>query len=119
MAINFHEFRAMLLSARNDLPSVSRETLEVKRHADTLDERQAAQERDVTVRILNNNNFKSAAIGRALARIENGTYGECVECSESISPKRLRAVPWTELCIKCQESTEKRQATEKEDEVAA
>lgn len=31
----------------------------------------------------------------ALLRIQNGTYGRCEETGASISPARLRAIPWT------------------------
>jgi len=40
-------------------------------------------------------------IDNAIVRIENGTYGTCSECGEQISPKRLEALPYTELCIDC------------------
>jgi RNA polymerase-binding transcription factor DksA len=39
----------------------------------------------------------------ALTRIEYGSYGICLNCDEDIGTKRLRAVPWTSLCIACQE----------------
>jgi DnaK suppressor protein len=39
----------------------------------------------------------------ALTRIEYGSYGFCLNCDEEIGTKRLRAVPWTSLCIMCQE----------------
>jgi RNA polymerase-binding transcription factor DksA len=37
----------------------------------------------------------------ALARIEDATYGECLNCGEKISEARLDAVPHATLCIKC------------------
>jgi DnaK suppressor protein len=42
----------------------------------------------------------------ALERLEDGSYGECAECGNTISPKRLEAVPWTPYCIGCQEKME-------------
>ena len=42
-----------------------------------------------------------ASINRALLRIENGTYGECVRCGDAIAPKRLDARPEAALCISC------------------
>jgi DnaK suppressor protein len=42
-------------------------------------------------------------IDEALARIDERIYGFCVNCDDEISPGRLEAVPWTALCIKCQE----------------
>src|SRR5579872_5566835 len=42
-------------------------------------------------------------ISDALQRIEQGTYGTCMECEEPISIKRLEAVPWARYCVACQE----------------
>jgi RNA polymerase-binding protein DksA len=42
-----------------------------------------------------------ASINRALLRIENGTYGECVRCGDAIAPKRLEARPEAALCFSC------------------
>lgn len=41
------------------------------------------------------------AIDRALQRIEDGTYGICVNCGKPIAPERLEALPYAELCIDC------------------
>jgi len=46
-------------------------------------------------------------IQEALKALERGQYGDCVRCGEDINEKRLLAVPWTRLCIRCQEETEK------------
>lgn len=38
-------------------------------------------------------------VENALSRIENGTYGECEVCGESIEEKRLEALPYATLCM--------------------
>ena len=43
------------------------------------------------------------AIEEALWRIEKGTYGVCRDCGEPIAEPRLRAIPWTRVCITCKE----------------
>ena len=40
----------------------------------------------------------------ALDRLGSGEYGTCANCGNSISAKRLQAVPWATYCIDCQES---------------
>jgi len=40
-----------------------------------------------------------AQIDRALARLEDGTYGTCERCGKPIAEERLRARPWATLCI--------------------
>jgi len=47
-----------------------------------------------------------ASVKRALARIEDGTYGECVRCGEEIAPARLDARPEAALCIDCAREAE-------------
>lgn len=39
----------------------------------------------------------------ALKSIDEGTYGTCDECGETIEDKRLKAVPWAVYCLSCQE----------------
>src|SRR5467141_731628 len=48
------------------------------------------------------------SIEAALARINDGTFGQCMVCEKEIGAKRLEALPWTRYCISCQESSEKR-----------
>ena len=43
------------------------------------------------------------AIEEALDRIEHGTYGACRDCGEAIAEARLKAIPWTRVCITCKE----------------
>ena len=42
-----------------------------------------------------------ASVKRALRRIEEGTYGECMRCGAEISPRRLEARPEAALCFSC------------------
>jgi DnaK suppressor protein len=48
-----------------------------------------------------------AAIDEALARMEAGTYGICVNCGAQIAPERLEAMPWATLCIDCKRKEER------------
>jgi RNA polymerase-binding transcription factor len=38
-------------------------------------------------------------IDRALAKIDDGTYGVCERCGNAVGEDRLRARPWATLCI--------------------
>ncbi len=46
-------------------------------------------------------------VRQALARLADGTFGECVRCYQAIGAKRIEALPWTPYCIDCQERIEK------------
>lgn len=45
-------------------------------------------------------------IMQALAMIEAGTYGMCIDCQEPIKEKRLRHYPNATRCLSCQEKFE-------------
>ena len=48
-------------------------------------------------------------IDEALARMDDGTFGDCIECEEPIEPRRLEARPVSEFCIACKEKQEHRE----------
>ena len=45
-------------------------------------------------------------IEEALSRLEEGTYGNCFECGDEISERRLRALPFAVRCKDCEEARE-------------
>jgi DnaK suppressor protein len=42
----------------------------------------------------------------ALRRIDDASYGDCLECGEPIAHARLQAQPFASLCIDCQSARE-------------
>ncbi len=38
---------------------------------------------------------------RALAKLDEGTYGVCDSCGVAIPENRLEAIPWTAFCVDC------------------
>ena len=44
---------------------------------------------------------EAAAVRAALMRIENGTYGACVNCGAEIPEARLEVQPTATACVKC------------------
>jgi RNA polymerase-binding protein DksA len=47
----------------------------------------------------------------ALERMDEGTYGVCLSCGQSIQAGRLQALPHTEFCVHCKEAQETNEAT--------
>jgi len=43
----------------------------------------------------------------ALARIRAGNYGVCEQCGQPIKKARLKAIPFTTLCVSCKEDEER------------
>lgn len=43
----------------------------------------------------------------ALERISGGSFGMCASCGDEISARRLKALPWTQYCLGCQQVVER------------
>ena len=52
--------------------------------------------------------LKLRLIEQALVRIDNGSYGVCIECEEDIEEKRLEYVPFARYCTDCKTELEKK-----------
>ena len=79
------------------------ENMEDTRHGDFVDQASDDNEVHVNLRLLQIDAKLLRAIEAAIERIDNGTYGICTICEEEISLARLKAVPWTSVCIACKE----------------
>ncbi len=72
-------------------------------HGDFADRSAAANEEEISIQLKQTDAKLLRAIEDALARVESGSYGVCIDCDEEISSARLKAVPWTKVCIGCKE----------------
>jgi DnaK suppressor protein len=104
-ALNVKKYQDLLEKKRDDLiaatPARTPPSEPGSKSGDWID--QSSQESDLHVRLaLKQTDAKLLrAIEEAIHRIEQGTYGICVECENEIAPARLEAVPWTRVCIEC------------------
>lgn len=60
-----------------------------------------AVERIAQVDAARNLDAKLRDVERALAKLEDGSYGVCDRCGGPIAPERLEAIPWAVLCVGC------------------
>ena len=58
-------------------------------------------EQEFTLSLMENDEHTLEYIESALERIEEGVYGQCVECGKKIPKTRLKAIPYTPHCVKC------------------
>ena len=100
-----NKFRTSLAAKQTELaPSLrKRDGIAIEKTPDALDEVQLATERELTTRNLERRSQVLREVREALDRIQQNTYGICLSCDEEIGVRRLKAVPWTPLCIACQE----------------
>jgi RNA polymerase-binding transcription factor len=65
-------------------------------------------DRQIDYTLEENSEHVLAEIEGALKRIEEGTYGVCVNCGKPIAEERLAAIPWATYCIDCKRVLEGR-----------
>ncbi len=65
-----------------------------------------AFEQEFTLSLMASEEDTLEAVERALERIRLRTYGLCEDCGGVITKKRLQAIPFADLCIKCAEANE-------------
>ena len=102
------EFKAILKARQIELAQMmrKRDGIAIEKTPDALDETQLATERELATRNLERESKLLRSVRQALSRIEEDTYGLCLNCEEEISAKRLKALPWTPLCIDCQQQAD-------------
>jgi len=103
--MELEQFKRILETMLADLqrPLRRRDEIAIETTPDALDEVQNAAERELAIRQLEHDSSRFRTVKAALRRIEEGTYGQCVNCESGISIKRLKAVPWTPYCLDCQD----------------
>lgn len=74
--------------------------------ADIADRAASSYNKEFLFSQSNNERALLQMVDNALARIREGSFGECIHCGKEINSKRLEAVPWTRHCIDCQEKLE-------------
>jgi len=63
-------------------------------------------DREFNLELASNEREVLQKIDKALKRIDEKTFGACVECEKPIPQIRLNAIPYVETCLKCQEKLE-------------
>ena len=82
------------------------ENIVIERSADVLEEADYKTAKELAIAGLNRESTVRRSVESALLRIRDGSFGTCVHCGSEISRRRLEAVPWTPLCIRCQEAAD-------------
>lgn len=67
------------------------------------------RERELSLTLGDRDREKLSEIEDAFERIKDNTYGQCEECGEPVAEDRLRALPFTRVCVECQSRTEREQ----------
>ena len=84
-----------------------RDGIAIEKSADEMDEIQYASEREMAIRSVDRESTLLREVKAARRRIHDGSFGTCIDCESTISPKRLAAVPWAPRCIQCQDAADR------------
>jgi DnaK suppressor protein len=107
------KFKALLESKRDEILKRAQQTLNDDMTLDTndlpdeMDLASSEYLQSFTFRLRGREKSFLDKIERALGKIEDASFGNCEECGEEISVKRLEARPETTLCIRCKEDQER------------
>jgi DnaK suppressor protein len=61
----------------------------------------ANSDQELTLSLLGGEKDALDEIEAAIERTDNGSYGQCETCGLKISESRLKAIPYSALCIHC------------------
>jgi DnaK suppressor protein len=106
---DLNRFRKILTARQTELEGAvrKRDAIVIEINSDSIDQISHTTERELAVDKLERESSQLRAVRGALGRIEDGSFGTCVDCEEKISKQRLAAVPWTRSCLSCQEAADR------------
>lgn len=78
----------------------------IEQSPDQIDELQQAATLELAVQNLSRGHSLLRDVRAALQRIQDGSFGACIQCQRAINSRRLAAVPWAPRCIECQEAAD-------------
>ena len=78
---------------------------------DLGDQASSAYNREFQFELGNGDRRLLKEVVSALQKLDEGSFGACERCGESIAEKRLEALPFARYCIDCQRAVEEEERT--------
>ena len=108
--LDFPAFQRKLEKMKEDLEGNLARELQIAEEEDVLNPDRADLAQDYTLQERQQTIFQRLQdqldqVQAALQRIEDGTFGKCVNCSKPISIARMEALPYASMCMDCQQKT--------------
>ena len=106
------EFRKLLAAKKESiirkLTDTITESKEMESNVaqDLVDKAETSYTKEFLLSLSDGEREQLLQIDEALKRLDHGDFGLCQVCHKEIGTKRLKAIPWTSLCINCQEKAE-------------
>ena len=105
--MDINAIKAQLVKERADILGRAEAPAEIAR-GDEADLSVMAENKERELWLANDAKQRLELINKALTRIENGTYGKCINCGKPIPEERLSALPLTLYDVECQSKLEKK-----------
>ena len=110
MTIDIEQMRKRLLEKRDELQAQIADLTEAHPNpVDPIEASEGPQDFEETAvdfletqqeqSVLVNEQALLTEVQNALKRIDDGTYGYCIDCGKPIPEKRLEALPWAARCV--------------------
>tara|TARA_R110000782_G_scaffold121095_4_gene212187 strand:+ start:806 stop:1156 length:351 start_codon:yes stop_codon:yes gene_type:complete len=107
------ELRRELLQKKSELTArLDRISANLQRGfaADSKEMAKELEDSEVVDALGNEARSEIAKIKAALARMDDGSFGLCIECGEAIDTNRVLAYPYADECIECAKDGERRKS---------
>jgi len=112
--ISTDDLRAILFERRNGIIKNIDEEIDPTHEnkipvvvGDVVDLAQESSKNELSLHLAEVESRELGQIDKAIQKIGEGTYGVCEKCGVNISPARLKALPFANKCIRCQEEDER------------
>jgi DnaK suppressor protein len=109
----FQALRERLLQQRQEILNMYNQDVRAGQESadepteDIVDRANNAYNRELMFSLSDGERVLLLQIEDAIRRLDEGAYGRCSNCGQTISMQRLEAIPWARFCIDCQELAEK------------
>jgi DnaK suppressor protein len=106
------EFRKLLAAKKESITRKLTDTITESKEMesnvaqDLVDKAETSYTKEFLLSLSDGERDQLLQIDEAPKRLEHGDFGFCQVCHKEIGEKRLKAIPWTPLCINCQEKAE-------------
>ena len=112
MPIDVEEYRVTLKQLEGELlAGLEKSEADARESAsaeveDPIDQANTDMVKDLVLDEESRDYDKLRLVREALERIDEGTFGICMDCGREIPEARLKAVPWAAYCVEDQEKRE-------------
>jgi DnaK suppressor protein len=101
-----NKIKEQLLTQKKEILEQIKQEQEIDVEGDEIDNIQGNLLIEMNNHLSTRASSKLKRIEEAILRIENKTYGFCLDCDEEIAEKRLLFNPHFQICISCAEDRE-------------